>query len=43
MDGPVTHGILRKSANAQKVKELKATIDSGTHVYHVVVGSYQGS
>ena len=37
VDGPITHGILRKSANAQKVKELKAAIDSGTCIerYHV--------
>jgi len=29
IDGPVTHGILRKSANAQKVRELKLAIDNG--------------
>ena len=32
MDGPLTHGILRKSANAQKVKELKAAIDNGMYI-----------
>ena len=42
MDGPLTHGIFRKSANAQKVRELKAAIDNGTYI-HVIVWTKTGS
>ena len=36
IDGPVTHGILRKSANAQKVRELKLAIDNGMCILYIV-------